>query len=48
MRGKDEWGTLQLMSNTRELRERRVREGERRVREGERRLREGGEEGERR
>lgn len=34
MRGKDEWGTLQLMSNTRDLRERRVREGERRVREG--------------
>jgi len=30
MRGKDEWGTLQLMSNTRDLRERRVREGERR------------------
>ena len=27
MRGKDEWGTLQLMSNTRDLRERRVREG---------------------
>ena len=40
MRGKDEWGTLQLMSNTRDLRERRVREG---GEEGER----GGEEGER-